>query len=52
MNGWTEITGEKQRFERYRVVVGKREEKNCLNMCCFLSSEAYDFNSSAEKVQF
>lgn len=52
MNGWTEITGENRRFERYRVDVGEKGGKNILNMCSFLHSEAYDLNSSAEKCSF
>ena len=27
MSGWTEIAGENQRFELYRVVVGKKEKE-------------------------
>lgn len=51
MNGWTEITGENQRFELYRVVVEKKEEKS-VNLCSFLSLEAYNLNFVAEKHSF
>lgn len=27
MSGWTDIAGENQRFELYRVVVGKKEKE-------------------------
>lgn len=52
MNGWTEITGENQRFELYRVVVEKKEKKTQSETVLFSQFGSLQFKFLSRKAQF
>lgn len=52
MNGWTEITGENQRFELYRVVVEKKEENSQYEIVLFFQFRSLQFKFLSRTAQF